>query len=62
MGWLSDIGLESLWDVPKDTGRYKEAVRHIIHARLELQSESGLSRVSAFGQTPDVHSSDATVP
>jgi hypothetical protein len=41
IGWLSDIGLEALWDVPKDTGRYKEAVRHIIHVRLRLKGQQG---------------------
>ena len=43
LGWLSDIGLEALWDVPKDTGRYKEAIRHIVNTRLNVRGESGLS-------------------
>lgn len=41
VGWLSDIGLEGLWDVSKGTGRYKEAIRQIVNNRIKLQvSES----------------------
>ncbi|GHJ85202.1 hypothetical protein NliqN6_1604 [Naganishia liquefaciens] len=41
IGWLSDLGLEAIWDVSKDASRYKEAVRTIINQRLKLKvSES----------------------
>ncbi|KAJ9092312.1 hypothetical protein QFC19_008746 [Naganishia cerealis] len=37
IGWLSDLGLEAIWDVSKDASRYKEAVRTIINQRLKLK-------------------------
>lgn len=39
IGWLSDLGLEAIWDVSKDASRYKEAVRTIINQRLKLKGE-----------------------
>lgn len=40
IGWLSDLGLEAIWDVSKDASRYKEAVRTITNQRLKLKGQS----------------------
>lgn len=37
IGWLSDLGLEAIWDVAKDASRSKEAVRMIINQRMKLR-------------------------
>jgi len=39
MGWLSDVGLEALWDTGREIGpgRQKEAVRNIVVQRLDLR-------------------------
>jgi hypothetical protein len=39
IGWLSDLGLEAIWDVAKDASRSKEAVRTIINQRMKLKGE-----------------------
>lgn len=36
VGWLSDLGLEALWDTDKDATGFKDAVRTIVHTRLRL--------------------------
>jgi transcription initiation factor TFIID subunit 5 len=44
MGWLSDVGLEALWDTGREIGpgRQKEAVRNIVVQRLDLRGEWSL--------------------
>ncbi len=40
VGWLSDLGLEALWDVGKGSIRAKEAVRNIINTRIKINGRS----------------------
>lgn len=64
IGWLSDLGLEAIWDVSKDATRYKEAVRTIINQRMKLKGESviRIHRYEADGFAAQVSDSATPLP